>query len=138
MGSAAILRAIAKENIKPDAIILELPFTSLLGAVQARLKRSKIPAFPLAELMVFWGGVQNGFNGFAHKPIDYAKQVNCPTLILQGELDSTVNIQKIEDLQQSINATKKLVIFPQAGHQSLITVDKKLWQENVEDFLGNL
>ena len=25
----------AKENIKPDAIILELPFTSLLNAVQA-------------------------------------------------------------------------------------------------------
>ena len=128
----------AKENIKPDSIIMKLIFTSILGAVQALLKRAKIPTYLLAELMVFWGGVQNSFNGFAHKPIDYTKQVNCPTLILQGELDSTVNMQKIEALQQNINATKKLVFFPQAGHQSLVNIDRKLWQENVEDFLDDL
>ena len=135
MGSAAILRAIAKENIQPDRIILELPFTHLLSAVKSRLERANIPTFPLGELIVFWGGVQNGFNGFAHQPINYAKKVNCPTLILYGDLDNTVSISEIEHLTQNINSTKKLVNFPQAGHQLLVSVDRQLWQQSVRDFL---
>jgi uncharacterized protein len=34
-----------------------------------------IPPFPLAELIIFWGGVQHGFNAFAHNPVTYAAQV---------------------------------------------------------------
>ena len=135
MGSGAILRAIAKENIEPNGIILELPFTSLLSAVKPRLSKANIPTFPLAESIVFWGGIQHGFNGFAHQPINYAKQVNCPTLILYGGLDNTVDPSKIKTLAQNINSTKKLVNFPQAGHQLLVTVNPPLWQQSVRDFL---
>lgn len=135
MGSGAILRAIAKENIEPDGIILELPFTSLLSAVKLRLNRANIPAFPLGELIVFWGGVQNGFNGFAHQPIDDAIKVNCSTLILYGDLDDTVELSEIKKLAQNINSTKKLVNFPQAGHQILVTVNSQLWQQSVQNFL---
>ena len=138
MGSAAILRAIARQDIQPDGIILELPFSSLLSAVKNRLKRSKIPAFPLGELMVFWGGMQNGFNGFAHNPIDYAQEVNCPTLILQGELDYTVDAAEIEELYDNLGVTKKLVNFENGGHQVLVTVDPLLWQNSVFNFLDNL
>ncbi len=138
MGTAAILRAIAEEDINTNAIILELPFTRLLSAVRTRLKNSQFPPFPMAELIVFWGGVRYGFNGFAHNPIDYAKEVNCPTLILQGSKDPTVSIEETEDLYFKINSLKKMVIFPEAGHQLLVTVDKEIWQQSVRDFLGNL
>jgi uncharacterized protein len=37
MGNAAILRALAKLNLQPDEIILELLFTRLLDAVRSRL-----------------------------------------------------------------------------------------------------
>lgn len=138
MGTAAILRAIALQEIQPDGIILELPFTSLLSAVKTRLKRSNIPPFPLGELMVFWGGIQHGFNGFAHNPLDYGRKVNCPTLILQGELDSTVNNSEIQKLYDNIDARKQLVNFKDGGHQILVTVDPVLWKNSVADFLNSL
>ena len=135
LGTSAILRAISKDKIKPDRIILELPFTSLLSAVKKRLERANIPTFPLGELMVFWGGVQHGFNGFAHQPIDYAKRVDCPTLILHGTLDNTVDFSEVKLLYQNIKSSKKLIEFSQAGHQLLVTIDRQLWQQSVRDFL---
>lgn len=84
MGTAAIRRAIAQEGVAPAGIILELPFTSLVQASSTRLAPFKIPAFPLAQLMTFGGGVQHGFNGFSHNPGQDAQALACPTLVLQG------------------------------------------------------
>jgi uncharacterized protein len=95
MGSAAILRAIARDNIQPHAIILELPFTRLTSAVKSRLKAFNIPLFPTTELLVFWGGVQHGFNGFLHNPVTYANKVNCPTLLLHGKKDKWTDIAEM-------------------------------------------
>ena len=136
MGSAAILRAIAKHNLNPDAIILELPFARLTSAVKLRLQREKIPAFPLAELFLFWGGIQHGFNGFAHNPIDYARQVNCPTLILYGEEDATVDRVAVKELFNNISSQKKLVSFAGAKHELLIKAQPQLWQKSVTDILN--
>ncbi len=136
MGSAAILRAIAQHNIQPDRIILELPFVRLLNAVKNRLKIYSIPSFIMGELFVFWGGLQHGFNGFAHNPVDDAKVVNCPTLILSGKRDPIVDISEVEELYHNLDVKKNMVIFPEAGHQLLVTVDKQLWLKNVRDFLN--
>ncbi len=138
MGSAAILRAIAQGKIHPDAIILELPFARLLDAVKSRLKFVKIPTFPTAELLVFWGSIQHRFNGFAHNPVNYAKQVSCPTLVFQGKDDKWTNIPEIKQLTQNIPSDKQLVIFPTAGHELLVTIDSKLWQQSVDNFLKGL
>jgi hypothetical protein len=45
--------------------------------------------FP-AELLVFWGGRQFGFNGFAHNPIRYAQALRCPALFQHGSKDNRV------------------------------------------------
>ena len=135
LGSAAILRAIAIHSIQPRAIILELPFTSLLSAVKIRLANASLPPSPMAELIVFWGGVQHGFNGFAHKPLEYAREVRCPTLIMVGKRDRTVNLEAVEELYQNLNASKEMVIFPEAGHQILASLDTKLWTQAIADFL---
>lgn len=136
MGSAAILKAIAKHDIQPDAIILELPFTSLLSAVKTRLKNSYLPPSPMGELIVFWGSIQHGFNGFKHQPLEDAKVVKCPTLILAGERDRTVTIAEIKMLSQNINGFKNMVIFPQAGHEILARTDRELWTKTVTNFLA--
>jgi hypothetical protein len=59
----------------------------LLNAVKSRLQAFGIPSFPLAESIVFWGGVQHGFNGFDHNPVTFASRVKCPTLLLHGATD---------------------------------------------------
>ena len=134
MGTAAILKAIAQQNVKPDAIILELPYARLLSAVRSRFRISKIPLLGVPELLVFWGGLENGFNGFTHNPVEFARSVNCPTLVLQGEQDPWTQMSEIQSLVKNIRGPKKLTVFPKTGHQLLVTVDKSRWQESVESF----
>jgi alpha-beta hydrolase superfamily lysophospholipase len=138
MGSAAILKAVASARIKPNAILLELPFARLVDAVKSRLKAIRIPPFPTAELIVFWGSVQHRFNGFAHNPANYAKQIDVPTLILQGERDNWVSKAEIEEILANLRGQKQLVLFPTASHQLLITVDKSRWTKSVQHFLETL
>ncbi len=135
MGSAAILKAVAQEQITPDAVILELPFARLLDAVKSRLRAIGLPPTPLAELLVFWGSVQHRFNGFAHNPVVYAKRVYCPTLILQGELDRWTSQAEVERILHNLADPKQLVIFPKTGHTLLVTVNQPLWQQSVAQFL---
>lgn len=138
MGTSAILKAIADEKINPDALILEVPFARLLDAVSSRVKAISAPTFPLAELIVFWGGIQHGFNGFIHNPVDYASQVKCPTLILHGKLDKWTTVTEINGIFENLPSSKQLSIFPNAGHDLLVTVDRKRWQQDIEKFLKSV
>ena len=135
MGSAAILRAVAKEQIQPKAIILELPFSSLLSAVRIRLANAALPPSPMAELIVFWGGVQHGFNGFAHRPVEYAEAVNCPTLVMVGKRDRSVNLKAVNILYKNLSVPKEMVVFPEAGHEILASSNPKLWRQAIKAFL---
>ena len=135
MGTAAILQAVARENVTPDAIVLELPFSRLLDAVRVRLAARGMPTFPMAELVVFWGGIQHGFNGFAHNPIDDARQVSCPTLVLHGKGDRWMSLTQMDELMAAFPAQKQLTLFPDAGHQLLVTVDRDLWSQSIDRIL---
>ena len=135
MGSAAILRAIAHHSIFPDGIILELPFVTMLEAVRKRIVVSGMPTFPMAELIVFWGSVQHGFNGFAHNPLDYASKVTMPTLLMHGEQDRWVTIDEINQLFAQLAGDKQLVTFPTAGHVPLLGVDAQKWTMAIEQLL---
>jgi uncharacterized protein len=138
MGSVAILKALAEEYINPSAIIIELPFARFLDAVRSRFRAIKVPDFPIAELVVFWGSVQHGFNGFTHNPVTYASQVKCPTLLLHGELDKWVTVAEINEIFQNLRGDKKLVIFSNAGHNLLVTMDKALWTQSINQFLKGI
>jgi uncharacterized protein len=128
MGSVAALKAAAQEKITVDALILELPFARLLDVVRGRF-------FAIAEMMVFWGSVQHGVNGFTHNPATYASQIHCPTLLLHGQLDKWTSTVEIRELFRNLKGVKQLVIFPNAGHQLLVAADKKLWRRTVDEFL---
>jgi alpha-beta hydrolase superfamily lysophospholipase len=136
MGSAAILRAIAVEGVKPDAIIIESPFNRLLDTVRNRFDAMGVPSFPGAELVVFWGGVQQGFDGFAHNPVDYARSVECPTLLMHGERDSRVTTTQARAIYEQLGGRKEFVSFPGVGHESLIAAAPEVWKEHVAQFLS--
>ncbi|MEO0457313.1 MAG: alpha/beta fold hydrolase [Cyanobacteria bacterium P01_A01_bin.114] len=138
MGSAAILKAVGQAKIQPDAIILELPFARLLTGVKTRLSAAGIPPFLTGELIVLWGSLQHGFNGFAHNPVNYAKGVDCPTLVLHGQHDKWTTQAEIDDIVENLEGQKQLMVFPDAGHQLLITVDKAKWQATIAQFLQAL
>jgi alpha-beta hydrolase superfamily lysophospholipase len=136
MGAAAVLRALSQRTIAPEAVILECPFDRLLSTVEARFSVTGMPAFPAARLMVFWGGVQHGFNAFRHNPVEYARAVTCPVLLLYGTHDIRVSRSQIEAIYQSLPAEKRLHIFEGASHYSMILGRVEEWKACVADFLS--
>ena len=140
MGASAVLRAYVLEGARPDGLILESPFDSLLNTVRNRFDAMGLPAFPSAELMVFWGSVQHGFNGFAHNPADYAASVRCPTLLMYGGADPRVTPEQSMAIYDRLDplAGKLRVAFPDAGHESLIVSGRDKWVESVGRFLREM
>lgn len=138
MGGAAVLRSIAALDVHPDAIVLESVFDRMLGTVRNRFSIMGVPSFPAAELLVFWGGVQAGFSGFAHNPIDYAPRVGCPALVLHGAEDRHATLADGRQLHAHLAGRKELVVFAGAGHTSLLEADRTRWTAVVAQFLTGL
>jgi hypothetical protein len=95
------------------------------------------PEFPMARMLVFWGGIENGFSGFGYRPVDDAKEIRCPTLLQYGLLDDKVSRKEIDAIFANINAPKKLVIFPRAGHDNYLKVSVREWEQQVCEHLDS-
>lgn len=132
MGAAACLRAIHVRGVKPAALIVECPFDRMLTTVQRRFHAMKVPAWPLADLLVFWGGRHGGFDASAHNPADYAASVRCPTLVMHGEQDRRVAVSEVEAVHTALAGPKTLKIFPGLGHQSYIEAAPEAWRTSVQ------
>ena len=50
-------------GVRADAVVLECPFDRLLTTVEHRFELMGVPAFPLARLLTFWGGVGGDTHG---------------------------------------------------------------------------
>jgi alpha-beta hydrolase superfamily lysophospholipase len=137
MGAAAILKSISDHKLSPKAIILECPFGSMYQTTCARFRIMNAPVFPMAALLVFWGGVQNGFWAFGHRPIDYAKEISCPVLILYGEKDKNVSRAETDAIFANLQGKKQLITYPDAGHENYLIKYKEGWVRDITTFLQN-
>jgi uncharacterized protein len=135
MGAVAILKSINDYNLNPKAIIIECPFGSMYQTTCARFKIMNAPVFPMAGLLVFWGGVQNGFWAFGHNPSEYAKAVSCPTLLLYGAKDKNVSRSETDAIFENLNGKKLLKIYPDAGHENYLLNYKNEWRQDITSFL---
>jgi len=135
MGAAAILRAVHSHAIQPDGVMLEAVFDSLLNTVRHRFRAMEVPAFPSAELLVFWGGRQRAFDGFEHNPSAYAASVRCPVLLMHGARDPRVSLTEARRVFEAIPATKEFVTFEQSGHESYLSNHAEQWRSAVERFI---
>lgn len=118
MGAVAILGTMNRDWVEPDAIILECPYDTLLHTIQHRFEAMRVPAFPAAQALVFWGGVQHGFNGFALNPVDFAQSVRCPALLLHGERDPRVRARDVEAIRTGMRGPSTVYTFLGLGHES--------------------
>lgn len=135
MGAVAIMKAIKDYDMQPRAIILECPFGTMYDTVAARFSNMNVPTFPMAGLLVFWGGVQNNFWAFSHNPTTYAKHISCPTLLLFGEKDKNVSRKEIDEIYNNLAGSKKLKTYSSAGHENYLNKYRNLWTEDVANFL---
>lgn len=136
MGGAAVLRSIAALDVCVDGIVLESVFDRMLKTVRNRFGLMGLPSFPSAELLVFWGGVQTGFPGFEHNPVDYARACDCPALVLHGTEDGNAKLEDCQAVFDNLRGPKEIVVFKGAGHESLYTADRLQWARAVGQFLA--
>lgn len=137
MGAVAIMKAIKDYDLNPKGIIIECPFGTMYETVSARFKNMHVPTFPMAGLLVFWGGVQNGFWAFNHNPTTYAKRITIPTLLLYGEKDKNVSRKEIDNIYENLSGRKTLKTYPLAGHENYLVKYRIEWSEDVVRFLAS-
>jgi alpha-beta hydrolase superfamily lysophospholipase len=135
MGAAAALRAVSARNVRPDALVVESPFDRMLSTVDHRFSLVGVPAFPLSRMLVFWGGVQHGYWAFGHNPVEYARAVSCPTLLIRAGRDPFVRQNEAESVFRNFAGAKRMLVFEGAGHQACVDVDRRKWDGTVTDFL---
>jgi len=138
MGAVAIIKAVSESNINPTGIVVECPFGSMYKTVSARFEMMNAPSFPMAGLLVFWGGAQHGYWAFGHNPIDYAKKIKCPTLLLYGLQDRKVSLDDIKDIFNNLGGRKKLIIYDHVGHENIyLSKYSAQWRSDVQEFLSS-
>jgi alpha-beta hydrolase superfamily lysophospholipase len=138
MGAAAVLRAVGSEGAQAEAVIIEMPFDRLLTSARRRFSKMGLPSFPLAELLVFWGGVQEGFNGFHHNPIEFAKGVHVPTLLLFGDADTFITLDDTQAILSNLAGPKSLAVFHGLQHVDYAKERPEEWKAAVGPFLAGL
>ena len=137
MGAAAVTKAMNDyPALQPHKIIIEMPFGTIEDAVEGRIKMMHLPAQPLATLITFWGGIENGFWAFNMKPQEYAKKITCPTLLQWGANDPRVSRAEEDILFANLaTAGKKFVVYDNCVHESLCKKENEKWVNEVSNFL---
>ena len=139
LGSVVIMKAVAEKKVQPAAIIADMPFGSLQDHLKARARVLGFPSQPFAFLVTLWIGIENGYNGFNHQTYSYAKKVDCPILVEWGTRDIYVTEKEVNGIYQNLPASrKKLVVYPDANHESYLRYDPINWEKNIKEFLSTL
>jgi pimeloyl-ACP methyl ester carboxylesterase len=112
-------------------VILEAIFDTMLNTVRNRFHTLGIPSFPSAELLVFWGGRQWGFNGFAHNPVEYARSLNCPSLFMHGANDPRATVADGRRVFAVAPGPKEFKEFESAGHEAYVSMYPDEWRTAV-------
>ncbi|NVO33006.1 alpha/beta hydrolase [Hymenobacter lapidiphilus] len=136
MGAVATLRAEAQLGIRPTANLLECPYGSMLATAQSRFRSMGVPAFPMANLLVFWGGAANGFNAFNLDATAYAARITTPTLLMWGAADLRVTRTETAAIFAALAGPKQRQDFSRSGHEPYWRQHEALWQRTVAGFLN--
>lgn len=136
MGAATITKAMKDFALQPQKIILEMPFGSILQAASGRIKMMGLPGQPLASLITFWGGTEHGFWAFGMKPSVYAQSITVPVLLQWGKNDPRVAREETDAIFANLSGRKQLVVYENAGHESLCDKEHNKWMDNVRNFLN--
>ena len=117
MGAVAILRAEAEPGVHPTANILECPYGNMCQTAYNRFASMHVPGFPMADLLVFWGGVQNDFWAYGLKSEHYATQIYTRTLLLWSIADPRVTHAETDTIFVHLAGPKARHNFSGVGHE---------------------
>jgi alpha-beta hydrolase superfamily lysophospholipase len=136
MGAVAILRAEAELGVRPTANILECPYGNMRQTAYNRFASMHVPGFPMADLLVFWGGMQNGFWAFGLNAEHYATQIHTPTLLLWGTADPRVTRAETDAIFAHLAGPKARHDFLGVGHEPYWKPYSADWEQQIQKFLS--
>jgi alpha-beta hydrolase superfamily lysophospholipase len=136
MGAAAVLKAVHDGGLDPHGIVLECPFDRFATTVERRFAALGVPAFPAANLLLFWGGRQAGFDPFSYAPVEDARAVKSPLLLLHGDADAYITVDEARHI--AANARGRLEILEGVRHESYLAARPHVWRRLVGGFLAGL
>jgi uncharacterized protein len=138
MGAAAATYAVAFESIAPDWVILESCYNNIHRALSNRLGRHIVrPLVPLISWPMELAGEY--VFGLPLEELNTEKalaKVHCPILVLAGDAEEVLKAGDVEQLYLSIPEPKRLVFFPGAAHEDLLTYDPRRYIQSVTGFLS--
>jgi pimeloyl-ACP methyl ester carboxylesterase len=138
MGAVAILRAEAELGVHPTANILECPYGNMRQTAYNRFQSMHVPPFPMADLLVFWGGVQNGFWAPGLSAEHYATRIKTPTLLLWGTADPRVTRTETDAIFTNLAGPKLRHDFAGSGHEPYWWKHAAEWEGQIALFTAHL
>lgn len=137
MGAVAVARAVAIYHLNPSGIILDMPFDGLLDHIRARGRSFGFPQNLFALPVSCWITLESTFPVFKHKTSTYAADIHCPVLLEWGTADHLVTKKETKNIFDAIaSKKKKLVVYEDGVHSSLLSQDPLKWQKEMQDFLS--
>ncbi len=137
LGAATITKAMNDySTVQPKKIILEMPFGSMLAAVEGRVRIMGLPDEPIGVLLTFWGGTELGVWAFGNKPQEYVKKITCPVLLQWGKKDPRVSEKETDAVYANLALKEKILKkYDGIAHESICTKAHEQWVHNVSAFL---
>lgn len=137
MGGATVIRAAARLP-EIDAVVAESSFTSLEENVVEGVRMiAKLPAFPFAPLVVWFGELEAGLNIDEVRPIDDVDEIAPrPILFIHGEKDHLVSVENSYKLYEAAAEPKELYVIPGANHIDPLLFEDGEFEERFTDFFN--
>lgn len=134
MGGAAAIGAVGRLGVPSRAVVAEATFDRLSTTVGHRFGSMGLPARPLTDLLLFWGGVQLGIDPGRVAPVDDAARVAVPALVIGGTVDLRVHPAETRALAAAF-PRGELALIEGLPHGQLATSSPEEWDRVVGAFL---
>lgn len=134
-GAAAVLKAASEKKIQADAIILEGVFDTLRHFVDRRIKITGMAPVLIGWLTTAWIRYSENFKGEHHDPVQYAKRVKIPTLILHGDRDKQGSKAEADAVAQALGGRAVVI---KGGGRPIPNLKSDEWFDVVSAFLNKV
>lgn len=135
-GATVIMTAGLSKSSNLVGVIDDCGYSDLWEIFTLELKkRFSLPSFPILNISSLVAKFKAGYFVGDVKPLEYAKNINIPTLIIHGTKDDFVPLHMSEDIFQEIKSKdKELFIVENAGHADSKYKDLDRYYSKVFEF----
>ncbi len=132
LGGASALLA----EVDVDAMILESVFPTFIRAVHNRVQmRLGFLHHALAPLLWLQFRPRLGISVRKLRPLDHIASLQCPVLILAGDVDQRCTVEESRKLFEHAKEPKQWLLLEGARHEDLFRFDPETYSKSVLQFL---